>query len=208
MKRLHSFNPLSRVRDCVLGAVALLLGSPFLTFLNSPPAHALPGQSLEMVQQWAKDSDVLPPALVYTPDVNAYTGIRTIEQGLLALSVKVRPTDNVVLHEQIVVQLNAPNLMFSRENAEGLKLIGHIYDPQIADDFRNADYVAKVGNSDFYQGDRFVYLTEHHPSEGIHRLSVISIYDLRQAIDRAVFCQTNTCIVYRPFFPVRNQAKL
>lgn len=200
MKRLHGLNPFNLVRDCVLGSFALLL--------SSSSVYALPGQLLETVQQWAKESDVLPDALVYTHDVKAYTGTRTIDQGLVALSVKVRSNDKRVLHEQIVVQLNAPNLVLSRENAEGVKLIERIYDAQIADDFRNADYAAKVGNTNFYQGDRFVYITEHRPNEATQRLSVISINDLRPAIDREVFCQTNPCLVYQPFFPMRNQAGL
>lgn len=199
MNPFRCFNCFNMVRDLAIGSIMLLF--------TATSAAALPGQSLETVKQWAEASNVLPPALAYDRDVNAFTGVRTIEDGLLALSVKVRFHDNIVVREQIVVQPNVPNLAFSRESPEGLKLIERIYDAQVAEDFRKSDYVAKVGNSDFYQGDRFVYIIEQLPRQVIQQFSVIPIADLRAAIDQAVFCQMNTCVVYQPFFLTRKQAR-
>ena len=199
MKQSLNLNPFKVLRNLACSSIALLL--------VSTSAHALPGQSLETVRQWAKESFVL-PSLVYNRKVDAYTGIRTIEGGLLALYVKLRPRDGVVTQEQIVSQLNAPGLAFTRNNAKGLKLIERIYNPQIAEDFRKSDYVAQVGDIDFYQGKQFVYITNRRPLQGTRRLQVILVSDLRKAIEQEVFCQTNSCVSYQPFFPIRERGRL
>lgn len=179
--------------NLVLGGIALLLGTA--------PAQALPGQNLKTIQQWAKGSFVLPPDLVYNSEYDAYTGMRTIESGLLALYVKVRPQDNVSVREQIVTQLDAPNLRFTRDNPEGLKLIERVYTPDIVEDFRTSKYVAQIGKTDFYQGNKYAYTTLEQ--RGIRRFSVIPISSLQQAIQSQVACQNDNCIVYQPFYPAK-----
>jgi len=198
MKPLINRNFLNHSHTFILSGIALLMGVA--------PAHALPGQNLKTVRQWAKESFVLPPALVYNPQYDAYTGIRTIDGGLLALYVKVRPQDQVSVREQIVTQLNAPKLSFARNDAEGLKLIERLYTPAIADDFRNSKYVAQIGQTDFYQGKKFVYTTLQQ--QGIRRFSVMPLSELKQAIRHQVACQNDHCVVYQPFYPPKSEAGL
>ncbi|MGA7936016.1 MAG: hypothetical protein WCA35_20855 [Kovacikia sp.] len=194
MKRLLNYKSLVKSsRPLLLGGIALILGAA--------PVYALPGQKLDTIRRWAKESFVLPPDLVYNPEYNAYTGIRTITGGLLALYVKVRPLDNVSVREQIVMQLNEPNLRFTRNDAEGLKLIERIYNPEIAEDFRMSKYVAQVGKTDFYQGNKFVYTT--FQQQGIRRFSVIPISDLKQVVQQQTACQNKNCFVYQPFIPIK-----
>lgn len=193
MRQLLDYKPLIRFScNLALSTVALLLGMT--------PAYALPGQNLTTIRQWAKESFVLPPNLVYNPKYDAYTGIRTVGSGLLALYVKVRPQDNVSVREQIVTQINAPDLRFARNDAEGLKLVERIYSPEIAKDFQASKFVAQIGDTDFYQGKKFAYTTLEQ--KGIRRFSVIPVSDLKQAIQREVSCQNNNCVVYQPFNPI------
>ncbi|UBF30684.1 hypothetical protein K9N68_36595 (plasmid) [Kovacikia minuta CCNUW1] len=198
MKQSIKHNFFNHSRAFLLSGVALLMGVA--------PAHALPGQNLKTVRQWAKESFVLPPALIYNPQYDAYTGIRTIDGGLLALYVKVRPQDQVSVREQIVTQLDKPKLSFARNDAEGLKLIERIYTPEIADDFRNSKYVAQIGQTDFYQGKRFVYTTLQQ--QGIRRFSIMPLSELNQSIQRQVACQNGHCVVYQPFYPPKRGAGL
>lgn len=193
MKRLFN-RKFKLLRNLTLSGIALLL--------STAPAHALPGQNLETIREWSKKSFVLPPALVYNPDYDAYTGIRTIKDGMLALSVKVDPQDKTSVHEQVVTLLNRPGFAFTRSNLQGLKLVEQIYNPQIAEDFRTSKFVAQVGEVDFYQGDQFVYTTHNRFLRGIRRFDVIPVDNLKQAIDREVFCQTNKCNVYQPLTPI------
>ncbi|XHX78825.1 MAG: hypothetical protein RBJ76_02510 [Stenomitos frigidus ULC029] len=198
MKPLINHNFLNHSHAFILSGIALLIGIA--------PAHALPGQNLKTVRQWAKESFVLPPALVYNPQYDAYTGIRTIEGGLLALYVKVRPQDQVSVQEQIVTQLNAPKLNFARNDAEGLKFIERLYTPAIADDFRTSKYVAQIGETDFYQGKKFIYTTLQQ--QGIRRFSLLPLSGLNQAIQRQVACQNKRCVLYQPFNPPKGEAGL
>jgi hypothetical protein len=169
--------------------------------LNILPADALPGQSLEAVRQAAKESFVLPPSLVYNDDFNAYTGIRTIDDGVLAMYVKVRPQDQVSIQEIFVIERYAPRLTFARDDVEGLRMIERIYNSQIAEDFRTSKFVAQVGAADFYQGERFVYITYNQPAKGNWRFSVLPLSDLQAAVKREAYCQTNECVGYQPFSP-------
>jgi hypothetical protein len=198
MKPLIKHNLLKHSHAFILGSVASLM--------SVAPAHALPGQNLKTIRQWSKESFVLPPALVYNPQYDAYTGIRTIDGGLLALYVKVRPQDHVSVREQIVTQLGAPKLSFARNDAEGLKLIERIYTPAIADDFRTSKYVAQIGKTDFYQGKKFVYTTLQQ--QGIRRFNVMPLSELNQTIQRQVACQNERCVVYQPFYPLKSEAGL
>lgn len=173
--------------------------SGMVLLLSNTSAYALPGQNLQTIRQWAKKSFVLPPELIYNPDYDAYTGIRTIDGGMLALYVKVRPQDGVSVQEQIVTQIYEPNLTFARNNAAGLGLIERIYTPEIAKDFQTARYVAQIGSTDFYQGQEFAYVTLQQG--GIRRFSVIPRSDLNQAIKQEVSCQNSNCVIYQPFKP-------
>jgi hypothetical protein len=168
--------------------------------LCTTSAQALPGQNIETVRQEAKNSPVL-PVLVYNRQVAAYTGIRTIKDGLLALFVKVNPENRISTREQIITQVSEPGLAFTRDNVRGLEMIQRIYNPQVANDFRNSKYVAQVGKTDFYQGNMFVYITERNPLEGVRRLSLVPTSDLGAAIKREQLCQIHKCVVYHPFSP-------
>ncbi len=168
---------------------------------SATSANALPGQKLTTIRQWSSESLLLPPNLVYNPEYAAYTGMRTIEGGLLALYVKIRPQDNISVWEQVVTQVNAPNLSFARNDREGLTLIERIYSAEIAEDFRTSKYVARIGETKFYQGSQFAYTVLEQ--SGIRRFSVIPVSNLKQAIQREVACQTDSCVVYQPFVPVR-----
>lgn len=179
-----------------------LLLTNLAILLYASPSLALPGQTLPQVKQWAKRSFILPATLTYNPEVDAYTGIRTVEGGLLALMVKVRPQDQVVTQEQIVTQRNLPNLELTRENAAGLKFIQRVYNAEIAEDFHRAKYVAQVGNTSFYQGQQFVYITYPRVG-GIQRLKVVPTSDLTAAIEQEKSCLTHQCVVYQPFSPNR-----
>jgi hypothetical protein len=171
--------------------------------LHALPTYALPGQSLKVIRQEAKKSFVLPPNLVYNDEFDAYTGIRTIDDGVLAMYVRVRPQDQVSTQEMFVIQRKAPNLAFVRNDAEGLRLIERMYNAQIANDFRTSKYVAQIGEADFYQGKQFVYITYNQPTEGIWRFSVLPLDALQTAIKREVYCQANECVGYQPFLPIR-----
>lgn len=195
MKRLLHNKPLKFLSQLALGSVALTLGAT--------SANALPGQDIAAIRTWTENSSML-PALQYNRDVNAYTGIRTIPKGNLALFVKLRPENKTSVQEQIIAQVNAPELAFARDNAKGLEMIEQIYSFQIADDFRGSKYVARinspqVGSQDFYQGDRFIYITSQDPQRGIRRLQLIPVSQLREAIAQAKYCQTHTCFSYEPF---------
>lgn len=196
MKQLFNHALIKHSRNLALGGMALLL--------STTPAYALPGQNLKTVRQWAKESFVL-PELAYNSKYDAYTGIRTIEGGLLALYVEVRPQDNTSVREQIVTQLNAPNLRFARNDAEGLELIKRIYTPEIADDFRASKFVAQVGKTDFYQGKKFAYTTLQQQS--LRQFGVMPASELKQAIQRQVYCQSHNCVVYQPFYPTKSKAQ-
>lgn len=195
MKRFNNPKTLVTLLQVTLGALVMLL--------SATPVRALPGQSLKTVREAARKSFVLPPNLVYNDEFDAYTGIRTIDEGVLAMYVKVRPQDQVSTQEMFVIQRNASKLAFARNDAEGLKLLERMYNSQIATDFRTSKYVAQIGEADFYQGKQFVYITYNQPTQGTWRFSVLPLDALQTAIKQEVYCQTNECVGYQPFLPIR-----
>ncbi|NJP12163.1 MAG: hypothetical protein HC866_24095 [Leptolyngbyaceae cyanobacterium RU_5_1] len=166
--------------------------------MGATSAHALPGQTIETVRKWAENSAIL-PVLVYNRDVDAYTGLRSVPGGNLALLVKVRPEDNTSVEEQLVTIMNTPGLAFARNNAQGLEMIERMYNSQVTDDFRGSKYVGQIGNYDFYQGGKFVYIVSDGLPDGIRRFHVISGDQLDEAIAQAKHCQTHKCFTYQPF---------
>lgn len=186
-----------RMTQCL----ALTISSLVIPF-QATSSLGLPGQSLDTVRRWTTENPVI-PEIIYNPEVQGYTGLETIQGGLIAFLVRVNPENNQVTQEQITTLVGTTNLAFTRDNEPGLELLGRVYDAGLVNDFRESRYVAKVGTRRFYQGERFAYIASDRPLNDAVRFNIIPITNLRQAIEQAKFCQVQTaaCNPYHPFYP-------
>ncbi|MFH7030845.1 MAG: hypothetical protein ACHBN1_37225 [Heteroscytonema crispum UTEX LB 1556] len=160
--------------------------SSFAVVLATFPANALPGQNISAVVKWAKTRPQLPPVLKYNSEVSGYDGTK----GNLYFYVNVTSEKGSVTKEGITVSGDR-SIKFANDNAKGVKLLEDIYNAGIANDFRNARSVAKVGRDTFYRGQKFGYITAE--VQGGTNFQMIALGSLQKAIDDAKYCQTHQC---------------
>jgi hypothetical protein len=165
-------------RLTVLSSLAVVLGTV--------PANALPGQNISAVAKWAKTRPLLPPVLKYNSEVSGYDGTK----GNLYFYVDVTSEKGSVTKEGITVSGDR-SIKFAKNNAKAVKLLQDIYNAGIANDFRNARSVVKVGRDTFFRGQKFGYITAE--VQGGTNFQMIRLNSLQKAIDNAKYCQTNQC---------------
>jgi hypothetical protein len=153
------------------------------------PTNALPGENVATTLKWAKTNPQL-PTLEYSSETLTYSGT----QGNLQFFISVVDTsDNfiytspnppawTVRSETIEVKQDS-NIKFSQKTTKSIKLIQNIYNLNIANDFRNSRYVAKINGMNFYEGKLFAYITID--SSVNSSWEIIYLESLSQEIDNA-----------------------
>ncbi len=147
-------------------------------------ANALPGQSVNKFLQWAQSRPL--PTLQYSSEVSSYSG----NKGNLHFYAGTTGKNGTVTKEGITVS-NDKSIKFSRNNTKAVKLIESIYGSQIANDFKNSQFLEKVGRDSFLRGKRYAYSVAQ-VQDGTN-FEIFLLKDLQKAISRAKYCQTNEC---------------
>ena len=149
------------------------------------PVYALPGENTNTVLKWVKTKPQL-STLKYGYETFTYVGTK----GNLRFFVSENSTNKTVISETMEIS-NDPSIKFTKKNAQAIKLAEDIYNANIANDFKNSQYVTKISGSHYYRGQRFAYVTTD--SEGSSALKIIPLKSLQKEINTAKYCQTNEC---------------
>jgi hypothetical protein len=149
------------------------------------PVYALPGENTNTVLKWVKTKPQL-PTLEYGAETFTYFG----KKGNLWFYVSEHSTNKTVVSEAIEIH-NEPSIKFTKKNTQAIKLAQDIYNANIANDFKNSQYVTKISGNHYYRGQRFGYVTTD--SEGSSELQIIPVKSLQEAINTAKYCQTHEC---------------
>jgi hypothetical protein len=149
------------------------------------PAHALPGQSVKTVLNWAKTKPQL-PTLTYSEEVYSYNGTK----GKLHFYASVTAKNGTVTLEGITIS-GDPSFSFTQKNAKAWKLVRDIYNANIANDFQKSRYVTTVGRDQFYRGQNYAYIAAK--VQNGTNLRIIPLKSLQPEINNARYCQTHQC---------------
>ena len=110
------------------------------------PATALPGQSANELLQWAKSRPL--PTLKYSSEVYSYTG----NKGNLHFYAATTTGENGKITREGVTVSHDKTVKFSTRNGKSVKVIADIYGLQIANDFKNAQFMETVDRNSFLRG--------------------------------------------------------
>lgn len=157
--------------------------------LNSP-AQAIPGNSVQMVKNWAKQHSLLSPlsrGIAELSGLPFYTSEAKLPNGSLVFSMSPDQQDKVSQKETIAYGTAKPFAGFTRQN---LSVIQQVYGNAIANDFRASQFVAQVNynpvENRYYRGTRFAYRTtafkEANQGQKFYHFTVIPLKSLNGEI--------------------------
>ncbi|MFS0516847.1 hypothetical protein ACEYW6_19315 [Nostoc sp. UIC 10607] len=174
MQKSSKFNYLF---NATLSAIAVILAVT--------PANALPEQNISTVVKWAKTRSQL-PTLRYNSEAHGYEGTK----GNLYFYAEVTQENGTVTKEGITVSGDS-SIKFTTKNTKGVKLLENIYNLNIANDFKQSQYVTKIGRDQFYRGKKFAYITAA-VQDGTN-FQIIPLRNLQDTINKTKYCQTHEC---------------
>ncbi len=180
MKHTHNRKKLKRTYKLAITLLAL-------TCHFTAPAYALPGENIKSVLRWAQKRSFVPKGNEDNK-TDFYSGETNFEKGQLFYKVSFLPSDGIVTEESVKYRNSDQDLNFTRTGSDGLRLLQKIYGKKVAQDFRDSDYITRVGSSEFYRGLKFGYITSSNQGFTVTRLE-----DLEAVIRRARFCEMYQC---------------
>ncbi len=149
------------------------------------PTTALPGQSANDLLHWAKLRPL--PTLKYSSEFYSYNG----NKGNLHFYAVTDNGKNGKITREGVTVSHDRTINFSTRNRKSVKVIAGIYGLQIANDFKNAQFIETVGRDSFLRGRQYAYSVAK-VIDGTH-FELFPLKNLNKEIRQAQYCQTHEC---------------
>jgi hypothetical protein len=170
-----------------LKALCLTPLSALIVALGVTPANAIPGQNANSFVKWVKSNPQL-PAVKYNSESQGYDG----RKSNLYFYAGVTSRQGTITREGVTISGDS-SIKFSRQNAKAIKTIQGIYGSKIANDFKDSQYITKVGRDSFLRGKLYGYSVAQ--VQNGTNLEIFLLKNLQKKIDNAKFCQKNQCDV-------------
>ncbi len=190
-----------KISTCIKRNLLLSIVSGLSWAALQTPSLALPGQTLEAVQNMVRTSETFPGMSLEYDGWAGDSYVVSIGSGDDGVVLYVFEENGISKSETL--QYRHPNfsMAFERDNETGLRLIENLWGRSITEDFINSRYTDAIEDPTFretyhfYLSDRYGYrvlaLTDAYSMETIHSITLMSHDAWEGARQAARLCLNN-----------------